>query len=417
MKNRINLMFIVLLAGCATASVDQPIVDDEAAYTAQHPYYAEMCALSGIDKKPDFGAAIAGGGPGGHSTLYLNNVCRDDTQGYPVVKLCDAETPPEQRGVGISVNDHFRNTNWVATPGRNFFYRGMLPPGEPLTKQSYAATQDEAQHRHIYDGVTFQPRFMQSRPADWPVAAWQYELSVGSDYATDLARNRYCVRVPLSEDQMSTMVASLNDDNEPYRAGREIFNWNVARNNCTHLIHNTLAAAGVWPPLPTNEFLLVAAFDFPVPANDLVNLLNRIDAPDLRDLDALYADKTLRDAFLREDWLPAQPGAIVEAQLEAAPNEIYDINTSMIFYDVPKVGHYESDFDRFFSSSRYTDPHANLAYYAGLYRQIELERKPVEAWRTAGSHDAADFHLFYDRYYQYIAIQRRLVDGWLASYP
>ena len=416
MKKPVILLLVAALAGCAYAEVDHSILDDEAAYAAAHPYYAEICALSGIKKKSGFGAEISGGGPGGHSTLYLNNVCRDDSQGYPVVKLCDAATPPDQRGVGISVNDHFSNANWVAVPGRDFFYRGLLPAGAPLTRQSYAATQNYAPQLHILDGVTFHDRFMRDRPANWSVTDWQYELSVGTDYATDFARNRYCVRVPLVADQLQTIVAYLNAENLPYRQG-QIFHWNVARNNCTHLIHNALATAGVWPFWETDRALLIAAFDFPVPANDLVNLLNRIDAPDLRDLDALYADPILRATFLRDDWLPPQPGTLVEAALVVQPNEVYDSDTSMIFYDVPKVGSYTADFDRFFASPRYTDARANLTYYDGLYAMIELTRQPVTAWATAQTAAGPEFHEFYDRYYQYIAAQRRLVAQGLASYP
>jgi len=68
-------------------------------------------------KKPGFGAEIVPGGPGGHSVLYLNGVCRVKDAGYPVVALCESGDPRPGEGVGLSVNAHYSNANWIATEG------------------------------------------------------------------------------------------------------------------------------------------------------------------------------------------------------------------------------------------------------------------------------------------------------------
>ena len=120
-------LMILGLAGCATTlpiPASAP-VNDEAAYTALHPYYLEFCALSEIQKIPGYGADIRGG-VGGHSTLYLNGVCRDGSE-YPAISVCAGN--PASNGVGLSVNAHFANANWVPIPGRDFFYHGDLKPG------------------------------------------------------------------------------------------------------------------------------------------------------------------------------------------------------------------------------------------------------------------------------------------------
>src|SRR5579859_1753373 len=81
--------------------------DEEAAYRALFPYYAEICAVSQLGKKPGFGAEISSG-IGGHAVLYLNGVCRKPDSAYPVLALC-GETRSTADGVGLSVNAHYRN--------------------------------------------------------------------------------------------------------------------------------------------------------------------------------------------------------------------------------------------------------------------------------------------------------------------
>ena len=83
------------------------------------PYYAELCALSELSKKPGFGAPLRSG-IGGHSLLYLNGVRLDRAAGYPTLRLCTQGEAPQEYGVGISVNSHYRNANWVAVEGRIF---------------------------------------------------------------------------------------------------------------------------------------------------------------------------------------------------------------------------------------------------------------------------------------------------------
>src|SRR5689334_13985024 len=86
------------LAACSTAHVDTGVTAAaEQAYESLYPYYAELCAVSELKKKPGFGAEISSG-MGGHSVLYLNGVCRDSQAGYPTIRLCDADVPADERG-------------------------------------------------------------------------------------------------------------------------------------------------------------------------------------------------------------------------------------------------------------------------------------------------------------------------------
>ena len=366
------MLSMSVLMGCVRPYFEtSEILLDEQMYTAVYPYFAEYCAASEFNKKPGFGVDLEGGGPGGHSVFYLNGACRVPDAGYPELTLCE-ELPEGMtgRGVGLSVNDHYANANWTATQGRDFFYNGALAPGEAVTRASYARTQAQAKAQGILDGVVFRRAAMDQKPADMSKRDYMYELSIATDYAIDLARDRYCARVPLDRGKMAIIVQYLNALNEPYRTGRKKFEWNVLRNNCAYLAHNALAVVGLWPIWRTDRPLLVAAFDFPVPKNEFVNLMRRTNDMPIADPDALYDDDSARASLLRQEWIPTQPGALAEASRVVQPNEIYNTHLRLIFYDEAIFGHYQQRFDRIFKEPRYTQLRANLRYFSALYAKI-----------------------------------------------
>jgi hypothetical protein len=406
-------VFVLLLGltACAYADLDAP----PAGQTNHYPqtYYAEFCALAGSHQLPGFPVRVKTVGPGGHSTLYLNGVCRDTGAHYPVVKLCAPEGA-EDEGVGLSVNAHFKNAQWVATPGRAFFYRGDLPEGAPLTRETYAATQKKAEALGIYDGVTFHEAAMSDKPEGMNDVDYMYDISVGTDYATDYARNRYCSRVPLTEAQTQKIVAYLNDLNRPYREGEKQFNWDLFENNCTHMVHNALAAAGIWKSWNTDDFLLFSIFNFPVPANELVDLVRRTNDLDLSDPEAVYADTEAREDLLQNGRLPTLPMALVEAATVIQDNDVYETESHLIFYDTP-IGYYPSAFQDIFSQPRYVSARENLAYFAALYRRIEAEKKPLAAYKSGHKNDFEDFSDFYPRFYDYIDRMRNDTETQLSG--
>lgn len=403
------------LAGCnATFDVAVPPAN-EALYARLYPYFAELCAVSQIKKKPGFGADTSGG-PGGHSVLYLNGVCRERDADYPTIGLCAPDTPAAEQGVGLSVNAHFKNANWVATDGRDFFFRGDLPPNARLTRAAYARTQDEAKAKGLYDGIVFHSVVFDDMPPGTDRRDYMYEVSIGTDYAIAFARDRYCARVPMSRAQMGKVVAYLNGVNAPYKDGKKDFEWNVLENNCTHLVHNALAAAGLWRDWETERFFLISAFDFPVPKNEFVNTMWRLNNMDLTNIDALYRDPTARRALMEDGALPEEPGGLAAAARAIADNDIYDTDVKLIFYDDPVFGSYQRRFDAIFAQPRYTDIEANLRYFAALYRRIEAERRPLaEALASGHDTDGAAFSAFYRRFYAYIDRETAEVDARLAA--
>lgn len=414
------LMLAALLAGCSTEHFDRPGAGtDDALYASLYPYYAEFCALSQIKKKVGYGADIRGE-IGGHSVFYLNGACRDPKTDYPTLLLCDqvpdttahaatADDDPHD-GVGISMNSHFSNAKWAAIPGRAFFYDGGLPRDHGLTREDYVRGKARAKQMGIYRAVTFQDWVFDDKPPDVSREDWKYEVSIATDYAISFGRGRYCARVPVNRAQMIRMIAFLNAQNEPYREGREIFKWSVFEDNCIHLAHNALTQAGIWPEWPINRPLLISIFDFPVPKNEFVNLMRRIDDPPDPDLIEIYHDQSAARSLAQFDRLPWIPGVVASSRGPQEPNEVYDTDVKQVFYDDPVTGRYRRRFNAILDDPRYTDLEQNMDYFAALYRQYATQRKPLATWLARDEFDAPvarqSFIDFYHRFYAFVDSER-----------
>lgn len=393
----------------------------EAQYARLFPTYAELCALSEIQKNPGFGADIRSG-PGGHEVMYLQGACRDPDAGYPVLRLCspaDRDRPEyrgEPPGVGISSNSHYVNASWVAVPSRAFFFHGLLRPGERLDRAAYRRTQAEAERLGILGGIAFHPWVFEGMPPGTRPADWMHEVSVSTDWATSFGRGRYCARVPLTRAQMGRAVEYLNEVNGPYRRGEKIFEWSVLRDNCSHLIHNALAAAGVWAEWPVRQGLVWSALNFPVPKNEFVNLARRTNDLDLDDPGALYDDPAARTALLRDGALPTAPGALSYAEPPWQPNDLYKTRLRLIFYDEPTIGSYVRRFRAMDAQPRYTSLRGNLRWFRDRYARVLAERRPLAWWlarRAAAERDG--FAQFYARFYEYAGKQAAQTAEQLAA--
>jgi hypothetical protein len=380
---------------------------NEALYTRFYPYYAEICALTELRKKPGIGVPIHSG-MGGHCLLYLNGVQRDAAERYPVLKLCEPAAPAGH-GVGISVNAHYKNANWVAAEGREFLWRGALEPGERLTQAAYDRTQRHAKSTGLLDGVDFHEHLFRVKPAEMSDHDYMYEISIATDYGARFGRDIFRARIPLDYGRMGKIVDYLNALNAPYRAGEKIFRWRVINNNCVHVIHNALAAAGVWAPWPTGEFLATAAFNFPVPKNEFVDLMLWTNDLPIADANALYNHKFARQALLAQARLPTAAGALAAADQAMQANDLYDTDRlRLIFYDNPFWGPYRFRFARIFKEPRYTDLAANLLHFSKLYAMAG----PDDAAGAAAPGTRAQFQR---RYRQMIAAESAKVTQMLAA--
>jgi hypothetical protein len=376
-------------------------------YEEMFPYYAELCALSELRKKPGFGVPIRSG-MGGHSLLYLNGVnVKRGADGYPALELCAPGPEAGRHGAAISVNSHYRNANWAAFEGRDFIFHGALPSGAALTREAYEETQNKARARGLLDGIVFHEHFFRDKPAGMSREFFKYEISVATDYAVCFGRDVYRARLPLNAAQMGIVIDYLNALNEPYRTGRKTYQWRLLNDNCAHVAHNALAAAGIWTPWPTGQFFIRAAFKFPVPKNEMVDLALRANDLPLEDPEALFQDQAAREVLLAHGALPTGPGALTSTAPAIAVNEVYDTRKlRLIFYDNPFWGPYRFRFRRIFTEPRYTNLGANLHHFALRYRAAAACRKPSARMPS----------IFLEHYEHHIAAQNALLDSWLPTW-
>ena len=357
---------------------------------------------------------------GGHSVFYLSGACRDPGTDYPVLRLCGPSADvagdgtsadrAQADGVGLSMNAHFSNAKWVAIPGRAFFFDGGLPRDHGLTRADYVRAKAQAKQLGIYRGIIFHSWVFDDKPADMSREDYKYEVSIATDYAISFGRGRFCARVPVTRAQTARMITFLNAQNAPYRDGKEVFEWSVFQDNCIHLAHNALTVAGVWQQWPIDMPLLFAIFDFPVPRNEFVNLMRRLNDPPDLDLLAIYHDETAARSLAQFGRLPWLPGAVAEARPPQQPNDVYDTDLKLIFYDDPITGRYQARFDAIFGDPRYFNLKRNLAYFAGLYRRLSADRKPLGTWLARDEFrapaDRQHFTDFYNRFYAYLDHER-----------
>jgi len=386
---------------------------DDAVYDRLFPYHAEICATTELRKKPGFGVPVRSG-IGGHCLLYLNGVQLDHAEGYPTLRLCEPDAPPARQGAGISVNAHFKNANWVAAEGRDFLWWGALEPGERLTAEVYSRTQRHAKAIGILDGVQFHDHLFREKPAGMSDRDYMYEISIATDYAARFGRDTYHARIPLDRMRMAAIVEFLNGLNAPYRAGQKVYRWRVINNNCVHVTHNALAAAGIWAHWPTGQFVGRAAFNFPVPKNEFVDLMLRTNDLPIQDTDAMYNDVPARRALLETGTLPAGPGALACARRSVQANDLYNVDKlRVIFFDNPFWGPYRFHLARILKEPRYVDLRINLQHFAQVYATA-LKPNPASGWQAAGgiSGEQARFQL---RYAQYIAREAARVKQLLTS--
>jgi hypothetical protein len=289
---------------------------------------------------------------------------------------------------------------------RDFIFRGALEPGEALTRDAYAKTQGEARARGLLDGIAFHDHFFRDKPPGMSVEDFKYEISVATDYGAQFGRDCYRARVPLDAPRMRRVVDFLNALNEPYREGRRVYHWRLFNDNCVHMAHNALAAAGFWAPWPTGQFAVFAAFRFPVPKNALVDLARRANDFPIEDAAAVFADVEARRALLETGRLPTGPAALTSVGPAIAANDVYDVRRlRLIFYDNPFWGRYRGWFRRILSEPRYTDLHANLLSFAERYLAAAESLRRM----TGGG---ADRIAFRDRYASHIDGEAAKIAQW-----
>jgi len=165
-------------------------------YEKLFPYYVELCAASQFQSK----LTGEGGGPAGHAILYIKGACKDEDAPFPQLRRCRSVATSlkgPEHGAGVSVNQMFKNINWVATPGYELVFSGGLAPGERLTLARFQAVEQQAIAKGIYKGVAFNP--FPGATSEPHLREFLERAGIGTDLALQFARSVFCARLPVSE--------------------------------------------------------------------------------------------------------------------------------------------------------------------------------------------------------------------------
>lgn len=414
---RALVLLLMAAAAAACAKIGGPLARPTAkvvpfrlsapSYEELFPYYAQLCAVSRFDR-----IGVERGGSAGHSVLYLKGVCRDETAPVPMLRMCPepvSDVHDRRHGVGVSVNAAYRNVNWVAYPGRDLFFNGNLKRGQRLTQVHFEATIRAIVDAGLLRGVQVHeghPKWTDPRrPPEDRLA----EGLLGTDVAIRFARSLWCQALPLERAQMERAVAYLNDLNAHYASGEASYSYNLYYDNCVLALHNSLAAAGVWKPKQARGLLAEIA-QMGIPANEVIDLITRVDDFPLEDPGAVAGDAAMARSLEEFGWLPARQGALLNTAPVHRPNDLYDTSLQMFVFEGPREAATKR-VQSLVNDARYTELEANLRYYEERYRKILAARRDRAGWWAP----SAEMLRLRERYYDYVTAQLADVEALLEK--
>ncbi|MDJ0851394.1 MAG: hypothetical protein QNK04_23715 [Myxococcota bacterium] len=390
-----------LASACATVATHEGPVEAiraDARYDALFPYYVELCAVSQI--RSHF--APHGGSPG-HAAMYVKGACRDDATEFPTLRVCDdrVDLSDPESGTGVSVNKLLRNVNWMATPGKALFYYGNLGPDEVLNRDTALAAIYGAEAAGVFSGVEAHGSYLPPEGDEEALLYLTAAETLGTDFALNFGRTVYCARLPLERRQLEDVIGFLNDLNKDYARGGRDYSWSGFNDNCSHTLHNSLAAAGVWKAKTIASFRLGQFANLSVPANEFADLALLITSYPVDDFEAVLGDPVLRTTLARRSWLPTRHGALVQIIPVHQNNELYETDVAIFMLTHPFHRGKSLDVRDLFDVPEFTDLEANLLHFQELYGKVLAERP--EDWDVDTSGDARSTARAH--YYRYIQAQ------------
>ena len=324
-------------------------------------------------------------------------------------------------GVGISVNRAFENANWIGVTGRDMFFHGDLRSDEHLDAARFDATVRRAAGAGWFDRLRLVPALRRSATGDVEDVV---RRSIGTDFALTFGRTVYSARLPMPRSALGKTIDHLNELNE--RAWSDGYVWNALTNNCSHVIHNALAAAGVWDPKTVRgasafdtlaDVLSVAGAvvrrrmsDLSFPANNFVRLF---EAANARPIDGPASASRDHDVerTLRDGWLVTGPGGLVSRYPMHDPerNELFVPGHDPLLASIPILWDKRRTFDRLVRrpAAHETDLAANLERFRERFARALNERDRTE---DAEPRQAA----FAERFYAVVASELAQVEKAIA---
>jgi hypothetical protein len=344
--------------------------------------------------------------------LYIKGACKDNEAPFPQLRRCRGiatSLKDPEHGAGVSVNQMFKNINWVAVPGYELVFPGGLAAGEWLTRNQFDAVEQKAIAKGIYNGVAFH-RFA-GAASDTDLRDFLERAGIGTDLALQFARSVFCARLPVTAEMLDPIIAFLNDKNREYAEGEADYNWSAWADNCSHTMRNALAAANIWPPLSVRTTKIRQIFNLAVPANEFVNLAELMTGGDLEDYRDILRDGPRRDAFHEFHWLPTRQGALLKTLPVHDPNDLYDTTFRLFTLQSPFLMGKTQRAVNLLSDERFVDLNTNLHYFDRRYTAILAQHD--ERRDSMASVRGTPFRRVEALYYDYIRSQRSEVHSML----
>jgi hypothetical protein len=345
--------------------------------------------------------------------MYLKGACKDEQAPWPRLRACRTAatsiSDPEH-GAGVSVNRWFRNVNWVAVPGKQLFFEGLLDTDGGVTQESSEATSRRAIEEGVYRGVELH---------DLPGAAEAQRLedfvahhSLGTDLALRFSRTLFCARLPITREMLAEVIDFLNDLNREYATGAAEYAWSGYHDNCVHTLRNALASASVWSPKPVNLIKLRQLFHLAIPANEFASLADLGASGPLEDFGTVFGDDVARDSLLEFGWLPRRHGALLKVLPVHARNDLFDTTYRQFVLEGPWRRGTTSRVRELLLDPRNTELGPHLDSFRELYDRLLAREAHAEASAIRGDRRRTVRR----RYQRYLEAQRADVADKLAQW-
>jgi hypothetical protein len=183
---------------------------------------------------------------------------------------------------------------------------------------------------------------------------------------------------------MEKIVDYLNEQNSKYASGEKDYHWSGLHNNCSHVLNNSLAAAGVEPFTSVQTYKLKQFFNLSIPSNETIDLADLSITYPIEDFYKIYRDKVKRKSLLEHNWLPTQHGALFQTVGVHQKNDLYDTGVRILVLQPPLLQTVRRKFFAIYEDPRYTtDLRANLSSFKERYEAI-LEERPDDWEDVAG---------------------------------
>jgi hypothetical protein len=295
--------------------------------------------------------------------------------------------------------------NWVAFSGRGVFYGDDLEPGEAVTRARMQQAAREAIAAGVFRGVELWP--YPDQTPDSTLFDFVFRWSVGTDFALRFARSGLCGRVPVEPEMLDEIIHFLNDLNREFATGAADFHWSGYHDNCVHTLRNALAAASIWEPISVRATRLRQIFHLAIPANEALNLAALGTSGPLDSYRRIFDDDPIRNAMLEFGWLPTRHGSLLISLTVHPDNRVFDPRPRLLVLQGPTLGRTRKLL-RMLDDPKFTELDANLAHFAGVYREILAQRDDSDA---LGPLQGDRFRRVRRRYYSLIEAELAEVEG------